>query len=177
MPSTEKPAGFFTTFSILDPNGTHEGQPRAQKRNRRVFVCIPCHRRKLKCDKGQPCTRCTQSGSVDECVYQPLPKSAVVKRESSTPEPLKSLSPPRRGPRFQDGTRSSYRISDGKARVSGNTHWAKIACEVCPVEHFIGRSGASACSETTLLSGTSAVSLKTSLEIVRRCANPMFGLV
>ncbi|OIW35426.1 hypothetical protein CONLIGDRAFT_658907 [Coniochaeta ligniaria NRRL 30616] len=109
MPSTEKPAGFFTTFSILDPNGTHEGNPRAQKRNRRVFVCIPCHRRKLKCDKGLPCSRCTQSGS--------------------------SSSPPKGGPRVQDRTRSSYRVTDGKARVSGSTHWAKIACEfeaACP---------------------------------------------
>lgn len=137
MPSIEKPAGFFTTFSILDLNGTHEGNPRAQKRNRRVFVCIPCHRRKLKCDKGQPCSRCTQSGSSDECVYQPLPNSTTVKRESSTPEPLnESSSPPKSGPRAQDRTRSSYRFSDGKARVSGSTHWAKIACEVCSALAF-----------------------------------------
>jgi hypothetical protein len=135
MPSTDKPAGFFSTFSILDPNGTHEGNPRAQKRNRRVFVCIPCHRRKLKCDKGQPCSRCTQSGAGDECVYQALPStnsiSTTVKQEPTTPEPRKqSKSPPKGGARPQDRTQSSYRVSDGKARVSGSTHWAKIACEV-----------------------------------------------
>jgi len=140
MPSTEKPAGFFSTFSILDPNGTHEGNPRAQKRNRRVFVCIPCHRRKLKCDKGQPCSRCTQSGSVDECIYQPLLNSSAVKRESITPEPLKEFSSPLKGcSRPQDRTRSSYRVSDGKARVSGSTHWAKIACEVCSMRYLICR--------------------------------------
>lgn len=36
---------------------------------------------------------------------------------------------------IQDRTRSCYRISDGKACVSGTTHWAKIACEfeeACP---------------------------------------------
>lgn len=140
MPSMEKPAGFFTTFSILDPNGTHEGNPRAQKRNRRVFVCIPCHRRKLKCDKGQPCSRCAQSGSTDECVYQPLPNSTAVKRESVTPEPTKERFPSKGSPRIQDRTRSSYRVSDGKARVSGSTHWAKIACEVCLVQFLSGQA-------------------------------------
>lgn len=144
MPSIQKPAGYFTTFSILDPNGTHEGSPRTQKRNRRVFVCVPCHRRKLKCDKGQPCSRCTQSGSMDECVYQPLPNSTTVKRESVTPEPNGQSPLSKRSPRVRDQTRSSYRVRDGKARVSGSTHWAKIACEVCLLRKQ------PACSSTTL---------------------------
>jgi hypothetical protein len=70
----EKPAGFFSTFSIADPDGsTREGLGRTQRRNRRVFVCIPCHRRKLKCDKAQPCSRCVASGAPGECVYQQAP--------------------------------------------------------------------------------------------------------
>lgn len=127
--STEKPAGFFSTFSILDPDGTQEG-PRAQRRNRRVFVCIPCHRRKLKCDKGQPCSRCIQCGAADECVYQPLP---LPPQPDPTPTPEPEVPPASsvtQEPSVQDRTRSCYRIGDGRARVSGTTHWAKIICEV-----------------------------------------------
>jgi hypothetical protein len=58
----EPAAGYFSTFSLHDPSHSSlEGQNRPQKRNRRVFVCIQCHRRKLKCDKGQPCSRCVLS--------------------------------------------------------------------------------------------------------------------
>lgn len=130
MPNMEQPAGFFSTFSILDPNGIHEGNPRAQKRNRRVFVCIPCHRRKLKCDKGQPCSRCTQSGSVHDCIYQPVPNNTKRESQSRTPEPKSSPSRKGSSSNVQDSVRSCYRAGDGRARVSGTTHWAKIACEV-----------------------------------------------
>ncbi|OAA68737.1 Zn(2)-C6 fungal-type DNA-binding domain protein [Niveomyces insectorum RCEF 264] len=76
--ASDIPAGFFSTFSIVDPNNpAPENVVRAQKRNRRVFVCIPCHRRKLRCDKLQPCTRCVAAGIAGECVYQPAPAPAA----------------------------------------------------------------------------------------------------
>lgn len=134
--SMEKPAGFFSTFSILDPDGTHDGQVRAQRRNRRVFVCIPCHRRKLKCDKGQPCSRCVQCGAADECVYQPLPlppqPEPTPTPEPEVPPPAASSSSSSIAPEStaQGRIRACYRISDGRARVSGTTHWGKIVSEV-----------------------------------------------
>lgn len=68
------PAGFFSTFSIADPNNPAPGNiVRSQKRNRRVFVCIPCHRRKLKCDKLLPCSRCAAAEIAHECSYMPPP--------------------------------------------------------------------------------------------------------
>lgn len=120
----EKPAGFFSTFSIADPDGsTREGHGRTQRRNRRVFVCIPCHRRKLKCDKAQPCSRCVASGAPSECVYQQAPgqkhesggePDGVSRPEAhSTRQP--SPEPLRPGPR---------------TRIDGATHWRSIAREV-----------------------------------------------
>ncbi|CAK7227334.1 hypothetical protein SEUCBS140593_006541 [Sporothrix eucalyptigena] len=72
--SSDIPAGFFSTFSIADPYNPAPGNiVKAQKRNRRVFVCIPCHRRKLKCDKLLPCSRCVAAEIADECTYMPPP--------------------------------------------------------------------------------------------------------
>ncbi len=127
--SPEVPAGYFSTFSILDPNSSAEGQARAQKRNRRVFVCIPCHKRKLRCDKGLPCSRCVASGSSADCNYQPFPSAA--KARPRAPEQVsreQSRTPPSIGP--QERSKATYRARDGRAAVHGSTHWAKIASEV-----------------------------------------------
>lgn len=35
-------------------------QPRVRRRNRLITSCLECRRRKLKCDKGQPCGNCTK---------------------------------------------------------------------------------------------------------------------
>ncbi|KAK3329307.1 hypothetical protein B0H66DRAFT_526693 [Apodospora peruviana] len=120
--SNGQPAGFFSTFSILDLNSsTRENPVRAQKRNRRVFVCIPCHQRKLKCDKGRPCSRCVRSGTADECFYQPLPASK--QRQEST----SSATEPEDSVRLESSPGSS--CSDGRIRLNGITHWRSIAGE------------------------------------------------
>lgn len=38
----------------------HKEQPRVRRRNRLITSCLECRRRKLKCDKQQPCTNCTK---------------------------------------------------------------------------------------------------------------------
>ncbi|KAM7200414.1 Fungal specific transcription factor domain containing protein [Rhypophila sp. PSN 637] len=121
--NANQPAGFFSTFSVLDFNGhAREGPARVQKRNRRVFVCIPCHQRKLKCDKGRPCSRCVRSGSADECVYQPLPSDRKSRQGSSGSgaEVEGSLKP-------ESSPGSS--CSEGRIRLNGITHWKTIASE------------------------------------------------
>lgn len=113
------PAGFFSTFSIADPDGsTREGLGRTQRRNRRVFVCIPCHRRKLKCDKSQPCTRCVASGSPDECVYQQFPSQKHEAEPSPTPRQVTRQATP-------EASRSEPQV-----RLEGATHWRSAASEV-----------------------------------------------
>jgi hypothetical protein len=37
-----------------------------------MWACIICHRRKVKCDRQQPCSNCSTAGSI--CEYQPPPK-------------------------------------------------------------------------------------------------------
>ncbi len=130
---SEAPAGYFSTFSILDPNNiSAEGATRPHRRNRRVFVCLPCHRRKLRCDKKQPCSRCVASGAPGDCVYQPFPSTAAAAESTPTPRfregPDATTTPPRVS--LGNRCRADYRHSDGRARVSGPTHWANIASEV-----------------------------------------------
>ncbi|KAK4681020.1 hypothetical protein QC764_103750 [Podospora pseudoanserina] len=122
---SEQPAGYFSTFSILDPNRPNpEGTGKPQKRNRRVYVCIPCHRRKLRCDKGQPCSRCIQADAADECVYQKFPFSS--KHESGSGEPGETpQSPARDSPQTTPGPSGS----EARPRLHGVTHWSTVASE------------------------------------------------
>lgn len=49
-----------------------------KQRNRSTLVCTNCKRRKTKCDKKQPCTRCINSGKASTCTYnviQPINSS------------------------------------------------------------------------------------------------------
>ena len=49
-------------------NGTSSGaHPRVRRRNRMITSCLECRRRKLKCDKSQPCTNCTKFSR--DCVF------------------------------------------------------------------------------------------------------------
>ncbi|ORY03418.1 hypothetical protein BCR34DRAFT_455776, partial [Clohesyomyces aquaticus] len=45
----------------------HKEQPRIRRRNRLITSCLECRRRKLKCDKLQPCTNCTKFQR--DCVF------------------------------------------------------------------------------------------------------------
>ncbi|KAF2470413.1 uncharacterized protein BDR25DRAFT_262297 [Lindgomyces ingoldianus] len=45
----------------------HNNQPRIRRRNRLITSCLECRRRKLKCDKLQPCTNCTKFQR--DCVF------------------------------------------------------------------------------------------------------------
>lgn len=42
-------------------------QPRVRRRNRLITSCLECRRRKLKCDKGQPCANCVKISR--QCVF------------------------------------------------------------------------------------------------------------
>ena len=41
--------------------------PRVRRRNRLITSCLECRRRKLKCDKGQPCANCTKNSR--HCIF------------------------------------------------------------------------------------------------------------
>lgn len=41
-----------------------------KKRNRRVFSCLNCRRKKRRCDRGVPCGECARNGFSDSCLYE-----------------------------------------------------------------------------------------------------------
>ncbi|KAK1754101.1 hypothetical protein QBC47DRAFT_385664 [Echria macrotheca] len=116
--------GCFLTFSLAGPDGSiYQDHSYNKRRNRRMFACIPCHNRKLKCDTCHPCSRCQVSGTPDNCLYQQLPsqrQEPAAERESS----LRSTASPARE------TPPGRLKSQGSDRLVGPTGWHSIACEV-----------------------------------------------
>lgn len=55
------------TFSAAPEQKQHQAQQRVRRRNRLITSCLECRRRKLKCDKGQPCTNCIRNAR--QCVF------------------------------------------------------------------------------------------------------------
>ncbi|KAL6149772.1 hypothetical protein ACJQWK_02781 [Exserohilum turcicum] len=58
---------------------THQPQPRVRRRNRLITSCLECRRRKLKCDKGHPCTHCTKNARSCVFIAQALDSDAQAK--------------------------------------------------------------------------------------------------
>ena len=95
-----------------------------------------CHRRKLRCDKRQPCSRCVQAGSPEDCTYQSLPSES---KKTPSVEPSEDLchslsdsfSSSEILPSVPIAIKPFHRANDGRARISGTTHWSTIASEVC----------------------------------------------
>lgn len=57
-----------------------------RKRKPQEKACYPCHRRKVRCDHGQPCTTCKKRGHPEICAYSfDLP--AVTKRRDGRSRP------------------------------------------------------------------------------------------
>jgi hypothetical protein len=60
----------------LTPNSFKDGRPipvakpHVRVRQRKQLSCIQCHRQKLKCDRGLPCSRCIHSGRKEQCDYK-----------------------------------------------------------------------------------------------------------
>lgn len=58
---------------------SQQPQPRVRRRNRLITSCLECRRRKLKCDKGQPCTHCTKNSRACVFIAQGLDADAQAK--------------------------------------------------------------------------------------------------
>lgn len=51
-------------------SATDEHLPPPRKQRRPALSCVQCRRRKVKCDRNEPCNRCVQSKNT-VCVYEP----------------------------------------------------------------------------------------------------------
>lgn len=38
--------------------------------NRKVYSCLPCRERKIKCDRQEPCSTCVRRDNQDHCIYR-----------------------------------------------------------------------------------------------------------
>ncbi|KAG9018775.1 hypothetical protein FRB90_009779 [Tulasnella sp. 427] len=67
-------AGSLGVATAVDENG----QPLKKKRRRQALSCTECKRRKIKCDRQNPCSPCTRRGEADRCRWatqEPIPDS------------------------------------------------------------------------------------------------------
>ena len=62
-------------------------QPPTSEGNLKVWSCITCRRRKIRCDRHDPCANCTKGGI--DCHY---PVTGRIPRRSRDPAPGKSAS-------------------------------------------------------------------------------------
>lgn len=78
-----------------------------------MVSCLPCHDRKIKCNRGHPCDRCNSAGRPDECTYQ---------QSDGTRQPHRNPIP------------SRYPLvasfTDNKARTGTSTSWARLLWDV-----------------------------------------------
>ncbi|KAB8248545.1 hypothetical protein BDV35DRAFT_347557 [Aspergillus flavus] len=48
---------------------TSSGAPRTEKKRRPIYACLPCHKRRVKCDHLKPCTPCCLRGTPSQCEF------------------------------------------------------------------------------------------------------------
>lgn len=46
--------------TAVDERKAEDAHPRVRRRNRIISSCLECRRRKLRCDRGQPCSNCAR---------------------------------------------------------------------------------------------------------------------
>ncbi|KAJ7142825.1 hypothetical protein C8R44DRAFT_195156 [Mycena epipterygia] len=66
-PSASSYAGFDPEVRDAEPEGDPEEPPK--KRRRQALTCAECKRRKIRCDRRQPCAPCTKRGDKDNCQW------------------------------------------------------------------------------------------------------------
>ncbi|KAK7744945.1 hypothetical protein SLS53_003178 [Cytospora paraplurivora] len=96
---------------------------RARKRRRKTLSCVQCHRTKVKCDRNNPCGRCSKAGRGHQCAYKLL----------ETASPVAQDEPERRLPSQSDGLYYASPIYMN----TGLTHWAKLIEELGDVKMYI----------------------------------------
>lgn len=57
-----------------------------RRRSRTPKACYPCRRRKVKCDRGEPCDKCSDRGYPDLCVYTARSSISISVRNAATAE-------------------------------------------------------------------------------------------
>ncbi|PVH96666.1 hypothetical protein DM02DRAFT_569195 [Periconia macrospinosa] len=75
--STSPPLSGETPLPTTEKSISRDKSPRPRRRNRLITSCLECRRRKLKCDKQQPCINCTKFSR--SCVFIQVDPQAQAK--------------------------------------------------------------------------------------------------
>jgi len=102
--------------------------PKARKRNRVCLSCVRCHRLKIKCDKKQPCSRCSRTGVGTSCKYthKREPFKQMYEDATNTPQVQEV-------PFALTGDDPSFVVATWFLRKRGSSHYGAILSRVC---HF-----------------------------------------
>ncbi|KAE8383732.1 hypothetical protein BDV26DRAFT_250687 [Aspergillus bertholletiae] len=121
----------------------HPSKP-AKKRRRPAYSCTECRRRKVRCDRTQPCNQCSKQDVAFACTYEEHPRTAPKRhpetRGQSTPEDPPSVD----GSSHTSTTSRGIRGTISKTRVFGHGHWMNTLSMVDelsalqPLEEFYG---------------------------------------
>ncbi|KAB8231585.1 transcription factor domain-containing protein [Aspergillus alliaceus] len=94
-----------------------------RKRRRPAYSCTECRRRKVRCDRNQPCNQCTGHDVAFACTYEEHPRSLAVGQQKRqiqrTPEELPSPDTSL----HSSATSNQIRGTVSKTRVFGRGHW------------------------------------------------------
>ncbi|KAG1752287.1 uncharacterized protein EDB91DRAFT_1044542 [Suillus paluster] len=75
IPPPSSQHALYSRSEMMDsePEGEVEQQgPAKKKRRRQALSCNECKRRKIKCDRAQPCGPCTRRGEQSKCQWRTL---------------------------------------------------------------------------------------------------------
>ncbi|KAH6651555.1 fungal-specific transcription factor domain-containing protein [Truncatella angustata] len=139
--------------------------PPNRRRDKTRFSCHTCHRRKLKCDRKQPCARCVKSGCGISCTYvgsflstgvspscrplaplsaeQPVVHDTYQRQaspttndlEASIPSPAIALSD------LVSDLRGNLDLGNSESGYKATSHWTSILNDVREVEETPALSG------------------------------------
>jgi hypothetical protein len=85
----------------------NESKP-IRKRKRPAYSCVECRRRKVRCDREQPCNQCTAQNVADSCTYEESPRAQAYKSDNY---------------RNAIGSKDQFQGIISKTRVFGSGHW------------------------------------------------------
>lgn len=119
------------------------GRQRRIIRNRQLRACTECRKRKLKCDRQQPCASCARRNEAASCIYETTTQDVQSERErrvraearlAHLEQLVQELSNPREELLQQAGTVSSNNVAyrNGEDYVAngslynGPTHWSAM---------------------------------------------------
>ncbi|KAJ6452712.1 hypothetical protein C8R47DRAFT_263255 [Mycena vitilis] len=79
-PAPQSQGGYYPSGSDGDERDDHEPP---KKRRRQALSCTECKRRKIRCDRTQPCAPCVKRGDQSKCQWHVVEPASALPRSTS----------------------------------------------------------------------------------------------